>query len=55
MVKNVKPNHAGVQVTVVCIVLHHRTSLSNNDIKKSFQLDGSTGLLVYLPEGTAAN
>jgi hypothetical protein len=44
----VKPNHAGVQVTVVCIVLHHRTSLSNNDIKKH------SSLMKYRPFGLFA-
>jgi hypothetical protein len=31
MVKNVKPNHAGVQIAVVAIVLHYRISVSTYD------------------------
>jgi hypothetical protein len=34
MMKNVKPNHAGVQIAIVCIVLHYRVSLSTYDITR---------------------
>ena len=31
MVKDVKPNHAGVKIAVIRIAIHYRTSLSKYD------------------------
>jgi hypothetical protein len=37
MVKNVKTNHAGIEMAVVCIVIHYRISLSKHDIIRNIK------------------